>query len=181
MPLDSKSESLHKPFSCEEQNARLFLPFKERFNVGGGTHQIDFADVPYFEDPRGPATACVVVLTSDGTHGTLSHLTVAADPKQFAEDLRDLIRKDGASVCLSGGSSALPDGRTSHALVDKLVDGLGKAGFHVSRSSQHSDLLGDFNRRVILYPDRVVVMRQSMTSSDKSWQPRELRFPREFA
>lgn len=130
-----------------------------RFDVPEYTYVVDFAKTPSFIDPTA-ADACIEVMTSDRTTGTLSHLTIGNDPEQFASDLRALLGKKGIPVCLAGGlASTAPFPLTSTGLADRLTAALFREGFLVSQHDPHADLFGYFTRTSELYPDRVVVSR----------------------
>src|SRR3990167_7922535 len=126
-----------------------------RFDVLRDTHRVNFAEQASFTDPI-VADACVVVLTSDGDQGSISHLAVDSNPLAFAEDLRDLLAKARVPVCLSGGIGTCGP---SVRLANSLVDSLRRVGFVVSTSPLHSDLLGRFSRQATLLADRVQVMK----------------------
>lgn len=132
-----------------------------QFDVPEYTHVVDFTKMSYFTDPTA-ADACIAVMTSDGTTGTLSHLTIGHDPEQFASDLRALLGKNGIPVCLAGGlESIAPLPLTSFGLANRLMAALKKEGFIVSPNDPHTDLFGYFTRKSELHPDRVVVNRTS--------------------
>jgi hypothetical protein len=120
------------------------------FNVTKDTHKIDFKNQRSFRDPR-VANGCVEVATSDGRVGTLSHLSINISTRHFAKDLRNLVGKDGVSVCLSGGFESYD----SINLVEGLKQDLKDEGFKVSDVS--NDVLGNCARRAEIFPDHVDV------------------------
>jgi hypothetical protein len=148
-------------------------PLKEgRLVVGKRTHQVDFLLQSSFMDPD-VSDACVVVLTSNGNRGTISHLTICDNPGDFANDLRDFLGETGTPVCLSGG---LVDVLASVRLVDRLFATLKATEFNVSRLPQHCDVLGRFSRQATLFADKVVVTRRPY-GDRMTYTPRELKFP----
>lgn len=147
-----------------------------RFDVPEDTHVVDFAKTPSFIDPM-PADACIEVMTSDGTTGTLSHLTIGHDPEQFASDLKAFVGKNGIPVCLAGGlESPASFPLTSATLANRLTAALLKEGFIVSPDSPHADLFGYFTRTSELYPDRVVVNRTAYSPTPQT-ERKVLTFP----
>lgn len=143
-----------------------------RFDIKERTLKVNFQRRPSLEDDQ-VAGACVAVLTSDGSFGTISHLTIADDPVLFGRDLRDFLGKPDP-VCLSGGWEKW---KWSVELVQGLVKSLKDNNFPVSTTSRHSNLLGSFVRKAILYADHVEVLRGRTLNDLLVAAPITLHFP----
>lgn len=116
---------------------------------------VDFAETPQISDPN-EAYSCVVVLTSNGRIGTISHLRTRVNVQKFVQALFQFHR-GSTPACLVGG-----DDRDSNHLIESLRMELEKLGFGLSTSLEHNDLGGySVGRKATLFPDRVHVKRNA--------------------
>ena len=158
--------------SSSPQSERIFVPYQRWFDIGRRTHFVNFKDTLFLTDPT-IADACVVVLSSNGSFGSISHLTISDNYIQFALDLRRQLGNDDVRICLSGGLDTIP---ASMQLANGLISCLNTVGMVASSLPQYSDILGRFRRQATLYRDKVVVMRK-LNYDEQPYRPNILRFP----
>jgi hypothetical protein len=137
----------------------------DRLNIKTETKMIDFRTISFIESKT--AHACINVLTSTGTFGTLSQLTIGNNPKLFAIDLKNMLIEreqsiENTSVILVGGSDIHPQGIE---LAHSLQKCLSYNGFKVSDNPKNNDLGGPYSRKCILFPDKVTVFRTPLETS----------------
>lgn len=150
-----------------------WFSLEPRFDVNLLTQTVNFDEQTSLTDQE-IAGGCVVVLTSDGHKGSISHLTVFNDPEQFSIDLAKLLKEKNIPVCLSGGSSSNPQ---SINLVEKLKEHLQKNGFILSSNDNHMDVLGEYMRQATIMPDGVMIKRIP-NSNPNDIGIKFLRFPK---
>lgn len=86
-----------------EDIARMKKQHKDLINLQNNIIAVNFKTTPTFIDPN-EALMCLVVLTSDGAVGSLSHLQTNINVTQYVEALSQFYKyKQGIPVCLVGG------------------------------------------------------------------------------
>ena len=113
---------------------------------------IDFKTVTSFTDPS-QADSCLVVVSSDGFLGTLTHLQVNTSVVEFVDNLSKIYAGKTASICLSGAGSP------GEYRVAEVVRELKQRGFKVSLNKEHATTGGlACYRRATVYSDKVQVI-----------------------
>lgn len=112
---------------------------------------VDFSVIASFADVNW-VDMCLVVLSSDGALGTLTHLQVDANVPEFVTSLLNLYDGKPVSICLAGGSLG------GEKLIERVCQELELNGFIVSLEPQHASLGGsNMYRQVTIFKDRVRV------------------------
>ncbi len=139
----------------------------------GKTIGVDFSETPSFTDPN-EATMCIVVLTSNGRTGTLSHLPPETENISELTDSLLAYHGEPASAIFVGGAYQVSD-----RLLVSLYNELGSRGFATPSSMNQADIGGVLNNRVAtLYPESVVVKKYF---DDRSPEQVQLKFPNRTA
>ena len=128
---------------------------------------VDFSKNPKLDD-FDTALMCLVVATSDGHRGTLSHLEIPNDveqynqsPAKFADRLQQHWKK-GVPAIVVGGE----DGDSTEFLNQLKIE-LQQRGFVLNLEHQESGGRQIY-RRVTLYPDRIVVSTRPYSGKESS-------------
>ncbi|MBU2632136.1 hypothetical protein KKG52_00295, partial [Patescibacteria group bacterium] len=113
---------------------------------------VDFSKIKSFSDPN-LAAMCVVVCTSDGSFGTLSHLQTNADVKAWADELKKF-HPSPTPVCIAGGISGISD-----ELLKNITSELTDRDFIVPETDSDIDYGGSNNttRRVCLFKNKLKI------------------------
>ncbi len=123
---------------------------------------VDFAQQTSFRDSQ-DAAMCIIVLASDGSRATVSHLTTPqfdrermVKAKLFAWRLREHWQKP-VPICLVGGNTLI-----SESFIEALVAELAEEGFQVDTDPRRNDLLQGtlVYREATVYQDKVVVTKR---------------------
>ncbi len=133
---------------------------------------VNFSQTPKYIDTN-PAGMCVVVPTSDGKKGSLSHLQDDVDVEKFADALKKYHNNSPTSVILSGGDTGI-----SEHLITDICKCLSSRGFTLPRNETEADL-GNIGGKSVyriaaLYPDKVEVIRKPYNGPQ---QTVTLKFP----
>lgn len=115
---------------------------------------VDFAKQDSFLDPNS-TSMCIVVLSSDGSIGTVSHLQTDADTDRAAQTVLEF-HGQPTGLCLAGGNDM-----DSEDLLEKIISSFTSRGFVLSLDRQHSDIGGNqIRRQSELHPSYVNVVRR---------------------
>lgn len=142
-----------KVFSVEETHRLGQRDGIEVMKTQNNVIKVDFSENLQFTD-RNEASICVIVMTSDGKIGTLSHLQIDAPTGRIADTVLAVHDGKPTAVCLAGGTSFASD-----RLITDIRQEFGQRGFVVSELPEHNDVGGAFHfRESTLFPTHVEVL-----------------------
>jgi hypothetical protein len=134
----------------------------ERIALLNKTIVVNFSETPHFTDPNS-ALMCVVLLTSDGKMGTLTHIDIHANVEAIVHRLKQVL-PTSHPLCLTGAENHISDN-----LLRKLRFFLEKEGFAVPTTFPSAELGGrNVVRRATLYPSSVLV-EKSTRGNEPEW------------